>query len=213
MKTYLVAMKKAGLSLALFAFISVLFVVITDRLTSEKIKENQKNMLLHALHEVVPEKYYDNNLINSKFILAANKTGFERNTPIFIATKKGSPVAVIFEYSTLKGYGGIIKLLIGIDIKDKSILGVRVVNHQETPGLGDKMDIRKSNWILSFNHKSLKDPSLEYWKVKKDGGAFDQFTGATITPRAIVNAVKTTLLYVQDNLESLLNEFQAGQLK
>lgn len=206
-------MKKAGLSLALFAFISVLFVVITDRLTSEKIKENQDNMLLQALHEVVPEEYYDNKLIDSKLILTANKTGFERDTPIFIATKKGHPVAVIFEYSTLKGYGGVIKLLIGINIKDKSIIGVRVLNHQETPGLGDKMDIRKSNWVLSFNQKSLKDPTLEYWKVKKDGGKFDQFTGATITPRAIVNAVKTTLLYAQDNLDSLLSEFQSGQVK
>jgi electron transport complex protein RnfG len=103
----------------------------------------------------------------------------------------------------LKGYSGAITLLLGINAKDKSIKGLRVVQHHETPGLGDKMETRKSNWVRGFNGKSLGNPDIEQWQVKKDGGDFDQFTGATITPRAIVNAARSTLLYAQENMDSL----------
>jgi electron transport complex protein RnfG len=207
MKRHFTAMRKAGLSLAFFAFISVVLVAVTNRLTKEKIIENQTMMLMQALNEVVPTDRYDNDLANSKIILKSQDTGFTKDTPIYLATLKGQPATAIFEVTTLKGYSGAITILIGINAGDHKLSGVRVIEHKETPGLGDKMETRKTNWVLAFNGKSLNNPDMSGWQVKKDGGAFDQFTGATITPRAIVNAVKTTLIYAQDNMDKL---FKAG---
>lgn len=207
------AMKKAGLSLAVFAFISVFFVAITDKLTSDRIAENQTVMLLKALNEVAPKDSYDNDLVASKVVInksGSNKvgSGFMSNTPVYFATKADQAATAIFEVTTNKGYSGAITLLIGISASQQTVTGVRVVKHKETPGLGDKMEIRKTPanktpWVLGFNKKSLSNPQLSNWNVKKDGGDFDQFTGATITPRAIVNAVKSTLLYAQENMDAL----------
>lgn len=196
-------MKKAGSSLAFFAFISVVLVATTNSLTKHKIEENQAKMLLKALNEIAPENSYDNDLANSKIVITPSENGFSRDTPVYLATMKGQPVTAIFEVTTLKGYSGTITLLLGINAKDKSVKGLRVVQHHETPGLGDKMETRKSNWVLGFNGKSLGNPDIEQWQVKKDGGDFDQFTGATITPRAIVNAARSTLLYAQENMDTL----------
>ncbi len=203
MKKHYEAMKKAGSSLALFAFISVVLVATTNSLTKHKIEENQAKMLLKALNQISPKSSYDNDLANSKIIIEPSENGFIRQTPVYLATMKGQPVTAIFEVTTLKGYSGAITLLLGINAKDNSVKGLRVVKHHETPGLGDKMEIRKSDWVFSFNNKSLGNPDIENWQVKKDGGDFDQFTGATITPRAIVNAARSTLLYAQDNMDTL----------
>jgi electron transport complex protein RnfG len=201
-------MRKAGLSLAFFAFISVLFVSVTNNLTKDKIIANNKLMLLNALNEVLPTDRYDNDLAASKIILKTQDTGFAKDTPVYLATLKGKHSTAIFEITTNKGYSGAITILVGVNATDKSISGVRVLQHKETPGLGDKMEIGKSNWLLAFNGKSLNNPDTQGWQVKKDGGQFDQFTGATITPRAIVNAVKTTLLYAQGNMDKL---FKIGE--
>ena len=87
---------------------------------------------------------------------------------------------------------------------DGTLSGVRIIDHKETPGLGDKVELKKSDWVLSFEGKSLSAPDIDQWKVQKDGGDFDQFTGATITPRAVVNAVKNTLLFHNENANTLL---------
>jgi len=210
MKKHIEAMKKAGLSLAFFAFVSVLFVSVTDKLTHDKIIENQRQFLLNALNQVVPARRYDNDLIKSKTILSTKQTGFARDTNVYFARKNNKPVAAIFEVTTLQGYGGAIKILVGINAtKPPSIAGVRVIQHTETPGLGDRMEIKKSDWVLSFNGKSIGKPDISRWYVKKDGGDFEQFTGATITPRAIVNSVRSTLLYAQDNLDLLMAHSKA----
>ena len=208
MRQHFIAMQKAGLSLAFFALISVVLVATTNNLTKDKIIENQAMMLLQALNEVLPANRYDNDLPNSKVILKSKDTGFPADTTVFLATRNGKPVAAIFEVTTFKGYSGAITLLIGINAGDQTISGVRIVEHKETPGLGDKMETGKSHWVFSFNGKSLSTNDFQGWQVKKDGGDFDQFTGATITPRAIVNAIKSTLIYAQDNMEAL---FQAGE--
>ena len=206
MKKHYEAMKKAGSSLAFFAFISVVLVATTNSLTKHKIEENQAKMLLKALNEIAPESSYDNDLANSKIVIKPSENGFIRETPVYLATMKGQPVTAIFEVTTLKGYSGAITLLLGINAKDKSVKGLRVVQHHETPGLGDKMETRKSDWVLGFNGQSLGNPSIERWQVKKDGGDFDQFTGATITPRAIVNAARSTLLYAKENMDTLFKQ-------
>jgi len=98
----------------------------------------------------------------------------------------------LYEVLSTEGYSGTIRLLIGID-EGQHIRGVRVISHQETPGLGDKIEIKKSDWMTQFTGKSLNNPKTSMWKVAKDGGTFDQFTGATITPRAVVSAIRETL--------------------
>ncbi len=207
MKRHFTAMRKAGLSLAFFALISVVLVAVTNHLTKDKIIENQAMLLMLALNEIVPTNRYDNDLANSKIILTSQDTGFAKDTPVYLATLNDKPSTAIFEVTTLKGYSGAITMLVGINASDQTLSGVRIVKHKETPGLGDKMETRKTNWVLAFNGKSLNNPTMTGWQVKKDGGDFDQFTGATITPRAIVNAVKTTLIYAQNNMEDI---FQAG---
>ena len=104
-------------------------------------------------------------------------------------------------------------MIIGINF-DGSVAGVRVVEHKETPGLGDKVDLRKSDWILSFNGKSLSNPHPNAWNVKKENGEFDQFTGATITPRAVIHQIAKTLEYFKQDKERLVavinsSEFQS----
>ena len=200
------AMKKAGLSLAFFALISVLFVSITDRLTRDKIIQNNAMMLLQALNEVVSPSVYDNKMLESKTLLSPTETGLTKEVTVYFATKNNAPIATIFEVTTLQGYNGTIKVLIGVNYKNQTLSGVRIIQHKETPGLGDKMELEKSNWVLSFNGKSLKNPTQERWQIKKDGGDFDQFTGATITPRAIVNIIRSTLLYSQNHLSKLFDE-------
>lgn len=202
------AMKKAGLSLAFFAFISVFFVAITDKLTANKIAVNQTKMLLKALNQIAPKDSYDNDLLASKFTLSKSNSGFDTDTPIYLAKKLNKPATAIFEVTTNQGYSGGITLLVGVSAIDKKVTGVRVIKHKETPGLGDKMEIpktppNKTPWVYEFINKSLESPILENWGVKKDGGDFDQFTGATITPRAIVNVIKSTLLYAQEHMDNL----------
>ena len=206
------AMKKSGLSLAFFACVSVIFVVGTHFLVRDRVAKNDEMMLLKNINQIIPPERYDNNLVESEFLLKAEQSGLENDAIIFLASKKNQPLTTIFEITTLRGYG-VITLLVGINAKDHSLAGVRVVHHTETPGLGDKIEIKKSDWILSFNGKSLENPKLSGWFVKKDGGEFDQFTGATITPRAVVNTTKSVLLYAKDHLTELNQKLIEAQNK
>ncbi len=206
------AMKKSGLSLAFFACVSVIFVVGTHFLVRDRVAKNDEMMLLKNINQIIPPERYDNDLVESEFLLKAEQSGLENDAIIFLASKKNQPLTTIFEITTLRGYG-VITLLVGINAKDQSLAGVRVVHHTETPGLGDKIEIKKSDWILSFNGKSLENPKISGWFVKKDGGEFDQFTGATITPRAVVNTTKSVLLYAKDHLTELNQKLIKAQNK
>ncbi|OQK16642.1 hypothetical protein AU255_01685 [Methyloprofundus sedimenti] len=180
----------AALRVGLFSFMIVGMVSLVFHATKNKIADNERQALLDNLQTVLHRDSYDNDLSNDVIQL--------QTYTIYRARKSGAPVAAILISTTTHGYNGDIRLLIGITIAGK-ITGVRVLKHQETPGLGDKIEIKKSAWISSFTHKSLSDMSTRQWSVKKDGGNFDQFTGATITPRAIVNEVKKTGLFFQQN--------------
>ena len=129
--------------------------------------------------------------------------GLKKGGNIHIARDNGQPVAAIIPTVTGDGYSGDISMIIGINF-DGTIAGVRVVDHHETPGLGDKVDLKESDWILSFNGKSLTNPTADRWKVRKEGGDFDQFTGATITPRAVISQLVNALEYFNRDSERLL---------
>jgi electron transport complex protein RnfG len=123
---------------------------------------------------------------------------------VYRARMDGLPVAVMMIITAPDGYNGDIRLLAGIDAEG-AVIGVRVISHKETPGLGDPIEIEKSDWILGFNKKSLRNPESNGWGVKRDDGQFDQFTGATISPRAVVKVMHNTLLYFDANKQMLFD--------
>lgn len=193
----------SGIFLWLFAVAGTSIVAFTEKYTRDTIKENERRVLLRNLHALLPPDRLDNNLATDTLSLPASALlGTEGPSTAYLARLRGQPVAVIFNSIAPRGYSGKIHLLVGV-YRDGSIAGVRVIKHAETPGLGDAIEVRKSDWIKRFDFKSLLNPSLERWQVKRDGGDFDQFSGATITPRAVVAAVKNTLLYYRQNTDRL----------
>jgi len=131
--------------------------------------------------------------------------GTKESVPVFRARKDGKPVALAITPVAPDGYVGPIKLLVAISV-DGTILGVRVLSHHETPGLGDAIEEKRSNWVLGFNGHSLSNPEDKGWHVRRDGGQFDQFTGATITPRAVVKAVHKALKFYELNKDKLFQQ-------
>jgi electron transport complex protein RnfG len=193
----------SGLFLWLFAVAGTGFVAVTENLARGAIVENERRVLLRNLHALLPASKLDNDLIADTLVIQSSRLlGTEDASLVYRARLQGEPVATIFNSIAPNGYSGKIHLLVGV-YYDGSIAGVRAVKHSETPGLGDAVDVQKSDWVLGFNSKSLENPTRAQWLVKRDKGVYDQFTGATITPRAIVQAVKSTLLYYEQNAEEL----------
>ncbi len=194
------SISSSTLILTAFALCTAGILAGTWLLTYERIEESRKRAAEKALLEIIPQTQHDNDMLTDIQLPdeAAQKIlGLEEALPIHVARKGNDVVAYIYPATAPDGYSGDIDLIIGVNL-DGSVAGVRVLTHKETPGLGDKVDLKKSKWILSFNGHSLNNPPAESWRVKKDGGYFDQFTGATITPRAVVKRVKKTLELHQD---------------
>jgi electron transport complex protein RnfG len=189
--------------LLLFALIGTAMVAYTYDSTRERIAANERATLLRKLHRLIPPESYDNALLQDT-LQVQNETLLGTADPVTVyrARMHGKPVALVIAAVAPDGYSGAIRLLVGINV-DGSLSGVRVVAHRETPGLGDGIEEDRSDWILGFTGKSLQNPTLQGWAVKKDGGAFDQLTGATITPRAVVKAVRQALLYYRDHKDAL----------
>lgn len=195
-----------ALLLMLFAVIGAALVGITYDSTYETIKYNEQQALLKQLNNIVPASNYDNDLLADTIELAADQNlGTTEPSIAYRARKQGKNVAVVFSAIAPNGYNGSIHLLVGVN-HDGNLAGVRVVKHRETPGLGDAIEAMRSDWILDFTGKSLTSPNSKQWKVKRDGGTFDQFTGATITPRAVVKAVHSALLYFAANKQKLFKD-------
>ncbi|MEX0615792.1 MAG: electron transport complex subunit RsxG, partial [Methylophaga sp.] len=188
---------RVGLMLALFAISATALVALTEENTREQIAANEREALLEAINVLVPKDKFDNQILQDTLNLSAtNAIGTTNTTSVYRARKNGEPVAAVFTVVAPDGYSGSIRMLVGI-YYDGTLAGVRVIKHKETPGLGDKIEAKRNDWILQFEGLSLETPDKTQWKVKKDGGQFDQFTGATITPRAVVNALRGALEYFQ----------------
>ena len=191
--------------LMLFAVIGAAVVGLTFTQTEDDIKHNEELTLLKKLNNIIPADSYDNDLLQDIITLKANPLlGTDEQSLAYRARKNKKNVAVVFSSIAPNGYNGPIHLLVGIRA-DGVLAGVRVVKHRETPGLGDVVSSTHSDWILGFDGKSLSNPEQKGWKVKRDGGIFDQFTGATITPRAVVKAVHNALLYFDQNQATLFD--------
>jgi H+/Na+-translocating ferredoxin:NAD+ oxidoreductase subunit G len=192
--------------LFLFAVIGSGLVAFTHDNTAALIAENQRRALLKSLNELIPHDQYDNDIYTDiVYVQDEDLLGSAAPVPVYRARMQGWPVAAVFSTVAPDGYNGNIRLLVAVRL-DGTLAGVRVLAHRETPGLGDNIETDRSDWILGFSGKSLENPREGQWKVKRDGGAFDQFTGATITPRAVVKAVKNTLLYYKAHGHSLFQE-------
>ena len=196
-------MLKTGLLLGLFAIVGTAIVAFTFDNTAERIADNEREFLLRSLHALIPENTHDNDIYaDMRLVKDPELLGSRDPVPVYRARKNGKPVALAMTPIAPDGYNGAIKLLVAIAY-DGTLLGVRVVSHKETPGLGDGIEIQRSPWIKAFDGRSLSNPDEAGWHVKKDGGVFDQFTGATITPRAVVKAVRKSLQYFAEHRDAL----------
>lgn len=199
-------MIKNGLLLGLFALLCTGLVTVVNQQTFDKIKLQQQKELMGILHQLIPDEIHDNEL-TAQCTLLQNKEalGTEDAMPAYIATAAGKPVAIAMEAVAPDGYNGNIKLIVGINTQGE-VLGVRTLSHQETPGLGDKIELRKADWVTTFVGKVLQSEDDKQWQVQKDGGDFDQFTGATITPRAYVKAVKRAVWYFTQHQADIFSQ-------
>ncbi|TVS10859.1 MAG: electron transport complex subunit RsxG [Gammaproteobacteria bacterium] len=182
-----------------FSFIATALLVIGNIATHDAIQERRMENLRASLSQVIPDSLHDNDLLDSP-LQYHDATG--RPMTIYRAVQELQIRALAWE-TIGKGYAGDIRILIGL-AADGSVLGVRVLNHTETPGLGDKIEATRSDWILGFTGRSLRDPPLNKWGVRKDGGDFDGFSGATITARAVVESVRDGLVFFRENCTALL---------
>lgn len=197
------SMRKNGVTLALFALGCTAMVVLTNELTQDRIAHQQQLEKLRTLAALLPEGSYDNDLVAScRLVTSREYLGSDQPMPLYSATLNGVPTGYALETIAPDGYSGAIRMVVGTDAKG-AVSAVRVLTHKETPGLGDKIELKKSNWIDSFVGRTLNADNDASWAVKKDGGEFDAFTGATITPRAVVKAVKNLLRLQQEHPELL----------
>lgn len=188
-----------GVILGVFCLGFGVMLAATNKFTEQDIAARALEDRQNSLSQVIPSDIHDNNLVSDTLTM---QDGQEREITVYRATKNGQVTGVAYEiYGT--GYAGKIKLMLGVDAQGK-ILGVRVLAHKETPGLGDRIDARKSGWILRFTGLFLGDPPPNQWKVKKDGGQFDQFAGATITPRGVVKAIREGLEFFEAHKAQML---------
>ncbi|MDH3900954.1 MAG: electron transport complex subunit RsxG [Gammaproteobacteria bacterium] len=189
--------------LLLFAITGTALVAFTYEKTRDRIAANERETLLRKLHALIEPGRHDNNLFEDT-IRVSDQALFGTADPVAIyRARMGSrAVALVLPTVAPDGYNGTIKLLVGINY-DGTLAGVRVIAHHETPGLGDGIESERSDWIYGFDGRSLDNPVTGRWQVKKDGGHFDQLTGATITPRAIVGAVRKSLLYYREHRDTL----------
>ncbi|MDX5372981.1 MAG: electron transport complex subunit RsxG [Pseudomonadaceae bacterium] len=197
------SMLKNATVLGLFAIATVGLVAAIQQGTAPRIAAAEREAQVQALAQILPASSYDNHLLDHSRLVQDELLGNRNPTPAYLATLDGRPSAVILQVTAPDGYSGSIRLLVGV-LADGRLAGVRTLQHRETPGLGDKIELAKSPWILSFAGKSLSQPDEADWAVKKDGGQFDQFAGATITPRAVVKAVHKALQYFDAHRTELL---------
>ncbi|CAM8373577.1 RnfG Predicted NADH,ubiquinone oxidoreductase, subunit RnfG [Candidatus Methylopumilus universalis] len=190
-------------AMIIFSLVASAALSVSYFLTKTPIEESDARAKRMFLNQVVPSNLYDNNLVEDTISVEPNPLiGNKKNIDIYRAKKNNQVIAVIIETIAPDGYSGEIKTLVGVDQKDK-ILGVRVITHKETPGLGDYIEVDKSHWIKNFNLKSLDEMGEKEWAVKKDGGDFDYVSGATITSRAVIKSTYKSLLYVKENKKRL----------
>lgn len=189
------AVLKSGVTLAVIAAVCVALVATTYSLTSERIAANEKAWLEKSLEPALAGLTFEGSVSGSMLVVRApHDLPGPDDVIIYRVYADDLPVAALFAVTARDGYAGAIRVLIGIEY-DGTVTGIRILEHRETPGLGDKIVASRSDWVFQFDGRSLGNPGLEQWSIKRDGGEFDQLTGASVTPRAVIKVTKETLIY------------------
>ncbi len=193
----------SGMTLTLIAAICTALVAATYQLTAERISANQQAFLEQSLDPALSGVLYDNSITESKLVIPTpHELPGSDAAVVYRAYAEDRPAAALFVVTARDGYAGPIRLLIGISA-DGVVTGVRVLEHRETPGLGDRIDSSRSDWVLQFDGRSMINPNIDGWAIKRDGGQFDQLTGASVTPRAVIKAITATLVYFDAHRDEL----------
>ena len=202
-RTLAKASLSTALNLLVFTLIGTLVLALTYDLTRVAIAKTVEAEKLKLITQMVPPTLFDNVIMQDTLSVVPDALlGTDSATTAYRARLHQQPAAVVLEAIAPDGYSGKIFLLVAIRANGE-VAGVRVVSHKETPGLGDYIEIAKSNWIKVFDGKSLAQYQDGDWKVRKDGGKFDHMAGATVTPRAIVKAVHKALQYFAQHRAAL----------
>ncbi len=190
---------KSGVTLAVVAAVCATLVTVTWQITEKRIATNKTAWLERSLEPALTGLFFDSGVTESMITIEPpHELPGNEVAVIYRIYADKEAVAALFVVSARDGYAGPIRLLIGITM-DGQVTGVRVLEHRETPGLGDRVEMSKSDWVLQFDERSLRDPNPKGWAIREDGGEFDQLSGASVTPRAIVKAIKSTLQYFDAN--------------
>lgn len=198
------SIRRSSIGLGIFAIVTAGVIAVTQLGTKDVIKDNIRHAQSQSLFELVPASQMDNDLLNDTYTIEPNAILANKEpVTVNIARKDNQIIALFFPVTTPHGYSGNINVLVGVK-RNGELAGVRVLSHKETPGLGDKVETKKSDWILGLSGLSLENTGAAQLKVKKDGGIIDQFTGATITPRAVVNQSRAVLEYFSKHKDTLL---------
>lgn len=194
----LATIRRDAVGLALFAALTVGVVALTEWVTRDEIEAQRRLARERALLEILPAERFDNAILDDRVELADPRLGLDAPEPAYLARRDGEAFAALLPVVVPDGYAGPIRLVVGLR-RDGTVLGVRVLEHRETPGLGDAIEVRKSDWIRAFRGRSLGDPPAEGWTVERQGGAFDAMTGATITSAAVIRGVRRSLEWYRDD--------------
>jgi len=189
-------MLKPLLTLIVIGVVAAATLASVNLVTRDRIELERQRQALAVLHQVIPPERYDNELVRDRF--SAWIAGLEAPSAIFRAREDGEPVALVADVTTMQGYSGAIRLLVGVDLSGE-VIAVRVVEHRETPGLGDKIELQRSDWVRQFDGASLGEPPESEWKADRRGGEFDTLSSATITSSAVIGAVKQVLDWYRAN--------------
>lgn len=192
-----------ALVLTALAIVGVAIIQTSFDATAARIAANERDAAMYQIREILAAEPYDNRPANDVIVVThPDLLGGPQARKVYRARAQGEPVAVVMETLAPDGYSGPIALLVGV-YADGRLAGVRVTAHRETVGLGDRIELAQSNWVLDFAGERLGPAPHARWAVRRDGGEFDQFTGATVTPRAVVQAVRDALIYFEQHADEL----------
>jgi electron transport complex protein RnfG len=197
---------KTGLTLAMIAAVCTALVAATYHVTRDRIAANEKALLEQSLQPALSGIFYDSGVSESRLVIPSpHELPGSDAAIVYRVYAEDEPVAALFVVTARDGFSGSIRILVGVGV-DGTVTGIRILQHRETPGLGDKIESTRSNWVFQFDGRSLGDPQASGWAIRVDGGEFDQLTGASITPRAVIKAIRDTLLYFDAHRDEVFQE-------
>lgn len=202
---------KAGATLMIIAVICTSLVAASYHLTADRIAANEKALLEKSLQPALSGVFFEGSVSESLLVVEPpHELPGSEAALIYRVYADDQPVAALFAVTARDGFSGPIRLLLGIDVAG-TVTGVRILQHRETPGLGDKIVSSRSDWVHQFEGRSLGDPLVTGWAIKTDGGEFDQLTGASITPRAVIKAMRDTLIYFEQHRDAIFAAPASGE--